>query len=80
MDTVSVAEAKAHLGTLLSRVAAGDEIAITRRGKVVARLTAPVQPKRKIDIDALRRCAETMPYQAESAGDFVRRMRDGDRY
>jgi prevent-host-death family protein len=48
-------EAKTRLGQLLDRVEAGEEIVITRRGKVVARL-AP--PERKPDHDAGRRAAE----------------------
>jgi len=33
-----------------------------------------------IDIEALRRHAATMPFQEESAGDFMRRIRDEERY
>lgn len=36
--TVGVHEAKTHLSRLLERVEAGEEIAIARRGTVVARL------------------------------------------
>ncbi|MFA6280829.1 MAG: type II toxin-antitoxin system prevent-host-death family antitoxin [Bdellovibrionales bacterium] len=38
MITVGSFEAKTHLAALLDRVAAGEEIAISRRGKIVARL------------------------------------------
>lgn len=40
MTTISVAEAKNHLSELIARVEAGEEIAVTRRGKPVARLVA----------------------------------------
>ncbi|MBS0576691.1 MAG: type II toxin-antitoxin system prevent-host-death family antitoxin [Proteobacteria bacterium] len=40
MSTISVAEAKNHLSELIARVEAGEEIAVTRRGKPVARLVA----------------------------------------
>ncbi|MDR1854084.1 MAG: type II toxin-antitoxin system Phd/YefM family antitoxin [Azoarcus sp.] len=40
MQTVSVAEAKAHLSSLLDAVQTGDDVVITRRGRVVARLMA----------------------------------------
>jgi prevent-host-death family protein len=40
MKTVSVHEAKTHLSRLLERVAAGDEIIISKSGKPVARLVA----------------------------------------
>jgi prevent-host-death family protein len=46
-QSVGVHEAKTHLSKLLERVAAGEEITITRRGEAVARLVsvAPA-PKR----------------------------------
>jgi antitoxin (DNA-binding transcriptional repressor) of toxin-antitoxin stability system len=40
MQTVSVAEAKAHLSALLDAVEAGEEVVITRRGRPAARLKA----------------------------------------
>ena len=39
--SVGVHEAKTHLSQLLRRVAAGEEISITRRGREVARLVPP---------------------------------------
>ena len=43
MDTVGTFEAKTHLTRLLDRVAAGEQITITRHGTPIARLV-PVQP------------------------------------
>jgi prevent-host-death family protein len=40
MITVGAFEAKTHLSALLDRVAAGEEVIITRHGKPVARLVA----------------------------------------
>jgi prevent-host-death family protein len=40
---VGVHEAKTHLSLLLDLVAAGEEVAITRRGEEVARLVPPRQ-------------------------------------
>ena len=40
MTNISVAEAKNRLSELIARVEAGEEIAVTRRGKLVARLVA----------------------------------------
>ncbi len=40
MTQVSVAEFRKHLPEWLHRVEAGEEVAITRRGKAVARLSA----------------------------------------
>lgn len=80
MKTVNLAEAKAHLSELVDQAAAGETVQILRRGKLVAQLVPPEQKKKPIDIERLKRVAEMMPYQAESAGDFIRKMRDSDRY
>lgn len=44
MRRVSVVEAKSRLSALLAEVEAGAEIAVTRRGKIVARLV-PDRPR-----------------------------------
>ena len=80
MNSVSLAEAKAHLSALVDRAEAGDEIAITRRGKLVARLVPAKPPRKPIDWAALEKLRASMPLQTESAADLVRRMRDEDRY
>lgn len=41
MREIGAFEAKNKFGQLLDWIEAGDEVAITRRGKVVARLTRP---------------------------------------
>jgi prevent-host-death family protein len=46
--SVGVHEAKTHLSRLLEKVAAGEEVEITNRGRVVARL---VGPRRTPDFD-----------------------------
>jgi len=79
MSAISLAEAKAHLSELIDRVEAGETIDITRRGKPVARLVAPDRRK-PIDLAALQALTAEMPWSSESAGDFVRSMRDSDRY
>ncbi len=38
MKSVTVVQAKSHFSALLARVEAGEEVAVTRHGKVVARL------------------------------------------
>jgi hypothetical protein len=42
--------------------------------------SAIVTARKRIDVMALRALKDAMPMQPESAGDFVRRMRDEDRY
>lgn len=80
METINLADAKAHLSELVDRVEAGDSINITRRGKPVARLSAVAQPRRRIDVARLRSLTAMMPLQIENAAELVRSMRDGDRY
>ena len=80
MTEVGVAEAKARLSELLDRVERGEEVVITRRGKPVARVSGVARKLEPIDWDEIDRIRESMPFQEESAGDFMRRMRDEDRY
>ena len=77
MDRVNVADAKAHLSDLVSRAFNGEEIEIMRRGKLVARLMPPKpRPLKPFDWDALERFTSSMTPQKESAGEFMRRLRD----
>lgn len=80
MESISLADAKARLSELVVRAEAGETVTITRRGKPVATLSAFAQPKKKIDVEALRALTAGMTYQEESAGEFMRKMRDTDRY
>jgi prevent-host-death family protein len=77
---VSLADAKAHLNELVERAAAGEPVYITRRGKTVAQITAVDTPRKRVDVAVLRAMADAMPVQPETARDFIRRMRDEDRY
>jgi prevent-host-death family protein len=77
---VSLADAKAHLSRLVEEAAAGETVCITRRGKAVAQITAVDTPRKPIDVAALRAMTDAMPMQPETARDFIRRMRDEDRY
>lgn len=80
MESVSVAEAKARFSELVARAADGESVQITRRGKPVAQITPIRKPRKPIDIEALRALTSSMPMQSESAGEFMRRMRDDARY
>ena len=55
MNDVALFEAKNRLSVLIHRVEAGEEIAITRRGKVVARPVPPAAPE-----DVWRRAREAI--------------------
>lgn len=53
--SVGVHEAKTHLSRLLDEVLAGEEVLITRRNRVVARLVAPApSPDRRLGLDVGR--------------------------
>ena len=80
MDTIGLAEAKARLSELVARAAEGETVQITRRGKPVAQITPITKPRKPIDVEALHALTRTMPMQKESAGDFIRKMRDDARY
>lgn len=80
MNAISLADVKSHLSELVDRVEAGDTIEITRRGRPVARLTAAVVPRKRVDVALLRSLTASMPREAESAVNLVRSMRDGDRF
>jgi prevent-host-death family protein len=80
MRNVNLADAKAHLSKLVARAAAGDTVRIMRRGKPVAQLIGIKSRRKRIDPLALRALTDSMPIQLESARDFVRRLRDQDRY
>lgn len=79
MTTVSVAEAKTRLSTLLDRVERGEEVVITRRGKPVARVSRLESPREPIDFARLDAFRNSLPMQAEASVDLIRRMRD-ERY
>jgi antitoxin (DNA-binding transcriptional repressor) of toxin-antitoxin stability system len=74
------ADAKAHLSRLVEEAAAGEPVCITRRGKAVVQITAVYTPRKRIDVAALRTMTDAMPVQPETARDFIRQMRDEDRY
>ncbi len=46
----------------------------------VAQLTAIATHRRPVARSALRALTDAMPRQAETAGDFIRRLRDDSRY
>ena len=54
MTSVSVHEAKTHLSRLIERVIGGEEVVITRRNRIVARIVPPESPKKKPLLGALK--------------------------
>lgn len=80
MRTINLAEAKARLSELVEQSGKGETIQIARRGRPIAQLTPVSRPRKPIEARELRRVTDGMPVQTESAGEFMRRLRDTDRY
>ena len=80
MDSYNLAEAKANLSELVDRAAAGEAIEISKRGRPMVRMIPVTKPRRRVDVDALRTLTDSIPDRGTSAADFIREMRDGDRY
>jgi prevent-host-death family protein len=78
MSTFTLAEARAQLSRLISMVEAGEEVTITKRGRAVVKLVPIDPPLHKMPSLAEHR-AQMTP-QAESAGEFMRKLRESDRY
>lgn len=77
---VSIADAKAHLSELVEMAAAGESVIITKRGKPVLQLRKPASEPRPINLVDLQALTADIPVQPESAGEFMRRLRDEARY
>jgi prevent-host-death family protein len=73
MHDVALFDAKNRLSELINRVEAGEEISITRRGKVVARLVPAAQG------DAAQRAADAIAaLRASRAGVSLGRLKSRD--
>ena len=76
MTTCTVAEAKARLSELLTRVERGEELVITRRGRPVASLS-PIRPARQpVDWKAIRAFRTGVSARGDTAANLVREVRD----
>jgi prevent-host-death family protein len=80
MDGYNIADFKAHLSDVMARVESGESVEIMRRGKPIATIVPKVKPRQKIDFTEIDALVARMPMQKISAGDFIRQVRDGDRY
>ena len=80
MDAIKLADAKARLSEIADRVEAGETVEITRRGRPVMRLVPIERQKKAIDFGMLKSLTDSLPPQTQSAGDFMREMRESARY
>lgn len=55
MDSYNLADAKARLSELVERAERGEEIGIKRRGAPAAKIVPAEKPKKRVDIEELRR-------------------------
>ena len=80
MATYSIADAKDQLSKLVREAAEGQDVAITRHGKVVAFVRAAIErPHRQPPHDLVAQImarARKRPGLKEPAAEIVRRMRD----
>jgi len=80
MFIIGITAAKARLGELVKRAEAGEIICITRQGKPVAAIVGMPKSRKALNLETLRKVTANIRLQSESAGDFMRRMRDSERY
>ena len=78
MQTFSVADAKAQLSHLIDLVESGEEVTITRRGRPVVQLVPSAPPRQ--ELPSLADLRASLPRQRASAGKFIRKLREDDRY
>ena len=81
MRSLNVAEAKAQLSALLDAVESGEDVQITRRGKPVARLTAPQPaPGQCFDLSSFLADTTQQPlHQGPGAEAFITTLRENSR-
>lgn len=78
--TCTLKDAKARLSELIDRAEAGEIVTISRRGRIVAQLTASPRPRQPVDFDALRALSARLPPCEDDAGAFLQRLREAARY
>lgn len=76
MVTVNLAHAKAHLSELLDQVEAGQEVAITRRGKAVAHLSPVASRRKPLPLRELAVFRAAMPRLRRPAAELLREARN----
>ncbi|MES2076757.1 MULTISPECIES: type II toxin-antitoxin system Phd/YefM family antitoxin [Rugamonas] len=78
MHTFTLAQAKAQLSRLIDMVEAGEDVTITKRGRAVVRLVPSSPPRQQLP--SLAEFRAGLPEQAQPAGEFIRQLRESDRY
>ena len=76
MRTANITEAKAHLNELLDSVESGEDVLVTRRGRVVATISAPQAPKKPLPVARLAALRKSMPPWRKPSAQLLRLIRD----
>lgn len=79
MVTVSVNEARQNLAALINTVARGQQVAISRRGKPVVRLS-PIRQQQRLRLPDLAEFRKSLGKSPRKSAATVRRLRDLERY
>lgn len=79
MLEINIKELRDHLAHFISQVEAGEQITITRRGKVVAQLTPPPVPPQK-QLPDLTEFRASIKLKGEAMSETVIRERRETRY
>lgn len=80
MRTVNLVEAKAHLSELIAVASGGSSVAITRRGKLVARIMPPGKQRRSVKLDELKALSALSVGRVVDTEETMRVLRDDVRY
>jgi prevent-host-death family protein len=80
MQTINAREARAQISRLLDAVEAGEEIIIQRNGKPIARLAPIDAPETSAHFPDRRAFRKQFPASRKDSGDFVRELRDDERF
>lgn len=76
MRTVSLADAKAHFSELVTQVAAGEEVVITRHGQPIVRLSGVAKTKTPLVSRAQFRAQ--LPLLEQSSATLIRGLREDE--
>jgi prevent-host-death family protein len=77
MQTVNIKEARKNLSSLLNRVETGEEIVITRRGNIIAKL---VPTKQGGDLPSLKKFRSSIRSLEKSLSRTIVDLREQERY
>lgn len=80
MNHVSIADAEARFGELVTQAENGQSTEIVRHGKVVARLVPVDGTRPKIDVAALLEHQQSLTSPMEDTDTALRDWKDGSRY